>query len=352
MERSVSYKKLLFYIVTALVLISVVAFFIIYRVKLLRVLSPFLMAIPLVYIVKPISDKLASWKIQISLAILLVYLLFIAAVAAAAIFFIPQLAANIRELMETLPEFMERYEQITNKMLKNIKDSNWSTQIKNVIFKEIENGTETVRKLLVRFLENGLNILMDMVRIIADLIVAMVIAYYVIKDGKQFSDFILLILPRSMRAGLAGMGKDISKILAGFIQGQLMTALIIGVLETIGLILVNVRYPLVLGMIGGIGNIIPYFGPFIGAIPAIAVALTISPLKALWVAVVFLVIQQIDNNFISPKMIEGKLGLHPVATIFAVLVGGEFFGITGMLLAVPSIAILRVILGRILEAIV
>lgn len=352
MERCVPYKKLLFYIVTVLVLISVVAFFIVYRVKLSRILSPFLMAIPLVYIIKPISDKLVSKKIPIRLAILLVYLIFIAVAAAVVIFFIPKLAANIRDLMETLPELMERYEQIINSLLKNIKNSNWSGQIKDVIFKEIENGTETVRKLLVKFLENGLNLIMDMVRIIVDLTVAMVIAYYVIKDGKQFRDFILLILPRSMRAGLTGMGRDISKVLAGFIQGQLMTALVVGALETMGLMLVNIKYPLVLGMIGGMGNIIPYFGPFIGAIPAVAVALTISPMKAVWVAAVFLVIQQIDNNFISPKMIEGKLGLHPVTTIFAVLVGGEFFGIPGMLLAVPSLAIIRVILGRVMEAIV
>ncbi len=351
MERTVPSKKILVYIAAALMLIGAAVFLITYKVKISRILSPFLMTVPLVYIVKPVSARLTAKKIPIGAAVLLVYFFFIAAAVSVAIFFIPQLAANIRDLMETLPELMERYEQIFNSLLKNIKASNWSEQVKEAIFKEIESGTEMIRKLLVRFLENGLSIIVDMARILVDLTVAMVITYYVIKDGEKFRDFTLLLLPRRMRTGLIGMGKEISRILTGFIQGQLMTALIVGVLETMGLMLVNMKYPLVLGMIGGLANIIPYFGPYIGVLPAAAIALTISPLKAVWVLVVFILVQQLDNNFISPKMIEGRLGLHPVATIFAVLAGGEFFGILGMLLAVPAVAILRVLFNKVVRSI-
>lgn len=309
------------------------------------------MAIPLVYIVKPVTDRLSTKKFPVSVAVLTVYFFFLAAMVAAGIFFIPELALNIRELMETLPELVGRYENIFNNFIFSINSSKWSDQVKEVILNEIEDGIEAVQDLLVKVLENGLNIIMDIVRIIVDFTIAMVITYYIIKDGDKFRDYILFLLPRGWRAGAIDLGKKISRILAGFIQGQLMTALIVGVLETIGLMLVGMKYPLVLGMIGGLANIIPYFGPYIGAIPAIAIALTISPLKVAWVAGVFILIQQIDNNFISPKMIEGKLSLHPVATILAVLVGGEFFGITGMLLAVPVMAILRVLINKAVEII-
>lgn len=309
------------------------------------------MAIPLVYIVKPVTDRLSTKKFPVSVAVLTVYFFFLAAMVAAGIFFIPELAQNIRELMETLPELVGRYESIFNNFIFSINSSKWSDQVKEVILNEIEDGIEAVQDLLVKVLENGLNIVMDIVRIIVDFTIAMVITYYIIKDGDKFRDYILFLLPRGWRAGAIDLGKKISRILAGFIQGQLMTALIVGVLETIGLMLVGMKYPLVLGMIGGLANIIPYFGPYIGAIPAIAIALTISPLKVAWVAGVFILIQQIDNNFISPKMIEGKLSLHPVATILAVLVGGEFFGITGMLLAVPVMAILRVLINKAVEII-
>lgn len=346
------YKRVLFYLIIAAVILGAAVFFHKYRGQISRILSPFVMAIPLVYIVKPVSDRLAARKIPVSISILLVYFFFIAALAAAGIYFIPELATNMRDLMETLPELMARYEQIFNGILSYIKSSNWSGQVKDAVFKQIQSGTDQVQKLLVKALENGLGVIMDMVRIVVDLTVAMVITYYVVKDGNKFRDYALLLLPRRWRAGLIGTGKEISKVLAGFIQGQLLTALIVGVLETLGLMLAGIKYPLVLGMIGGLANVIPYFGPYIGAIPAVAIALTISPLKAVWTVVVFMVIQQVDNSFISPKMIEGKLGLHPVATIFAVLVGGEFFGILGMLLAVPAMAILRVLINKTVEAIV
>lgn len=348
----VRYKRLLFYICAGLVLLAIAAFIYTYGNKISRVLSPFLMAIPLGYIVKPIADKLAARKVPMSVSILSVYFIFLVILAAISIFFIPELVTNIRELMETLPDIIARYEQIFNSLLSAIKSSKWSDDVKTVIFKEIENGTALVQGSMVGFLENGLNIIVDTVWIIFDLTVAMVITYYVVKDANKFRDYSLSLLPRRWRSGLLGMGKEINLILAGFIQGQLLTALIVGILETMGLMLVKMKYPLALGMIGGLANIIPYFGPYIGAVPALAVALTLSPMKAVWTIVVFLVVQQLDNNFISPKMIEGKLGLHPVATIFAVLVGGEFFGVLGMLLAVPVMAILRVLVNKAVEAIV
>lgn len=345
------YKKALFYFAASLAVIAAAIFLYAYRVKVSRIISPFLLAVPLVYIVKPISLKLTNRKIPTGISILLVYLFFLSSAAAAGVFFVPELAANIRELTETLPELVEEYEQIINGFLSAIKSSNWSAQVKDAIFGEIERLTTVINDLLAKSMEKILGAAVDIARIAVDLTLAMVIAYYVIKDGGKFRDYALFLLPRRFRAGMAGTGKEISRILAGFIQGQLMTALIVGILETMGLMLINMKYPLVLGMIGGLGNVIPYFGPYIGAIPAVAVALTVSPLKAVWTIAVFLVVQQIDNNFISPKMIEGRLGLHPVATIFAVLAGGEFFGIPGMLLAVPALAVMRVIANRIVEAI-
>ncbi|MGI6669062.1 MAG: AI-2E family transporter [Acetivibrionales bacterium] len=345
------HKKALFYSAALLGVIAAAIFLYSHRAKVSRIVSPFLLSVPLVYIVKPISDRLADKKIPVGLSILMVYLFFLSAIVAMGVFFVPELAANIRELSETLPELVQRYEQIINGVLSAVKSSNWSVQVKDAIFGEIENLTTMANDLLAKSMERILGAAMDIARIAVDLTLAMVIAFYVIKDGEKFRDFALFLMPRRSRVGLAGTGKEISRVLAGFIQGQLMTALIVGILETIGLMLINMKYPLVLGMIGGLGNVIPYFGPYIGAIPAVALALTVSPLKAVWTIAVFMVVQQIDNNLISTKLIGGKLGLHPVATIFAVLAGGEFFGIPGMLLAVPTLAIIRVIVNRIVETI-
>jgi predicted PurR-regulated permease PerM len=346
------YRKVIFYVILALLVAAAIFFIYRYRVKIARILSPFFVTVILVYIVKPLSDRLTAKKIPTGVSVLLVYLFIFAVLAASGFYFIPELAANIRELMETLPQLMSSYESIFNDLISTVYTSNWSEQVKEAVFEQIAGITVQIEDWLVKLLEDGLKLAMDMVRIIVDVTLALVISFYVIRDGEKFRDQALHLLPRRWRNGLADTFREISRILAGFIQSQLLIAFIVGILETLGLALIGMRYPLALGMLGGLANIIPYFGPYIGAIPAVAVALTISPMKAVWTVLVFIIVQQIDNNFISPKMMENRLGLHPVATIFAVLAGGEFFGIPGMLLAVPVIAILRVIINRTIEAIV
>lgn len=346
------YRKLVLWLAMILAAAAVALFVYSYRAKIARILSPFLVTVILVYIVKPLSDRLAAKKIPTGVSVLLVYLFIFAVLAASGFYFIPELAANIRELMDTLPQLMSTYENMFNDLISMVYRSNLSEQVKEAVLRQVAGITEQVQGWLVKLLENGLKLAMDMARIVVDVTLALVITFYVIKDGDKFRDQALMLLPRRWRNCLSDTFRQISRILAGFIQGQLMIAFIVGMLEAIGLIVIGMKYPLALGMLGGLANIIPYFGPYIGAIPAIAVALTISPMKAVWTALVFIAAQQIDNNFISPRMMEERLGLHPVATILAVLVGGEFFGIPGMLLAVPAAAILRVILNRTIEAIV
>jgi len=206
--------------------------------------------------------------------------------------------------------------------------------------------------MLVSGLKKSLSMCIDGISMFFDFLMAMIIAYYLMKDADFFREGFLSLFPRKWRNGIITTAREINAVVSNFIKGQLLTALIVGCLEAIGLLIIKVRYPVVLGFVGGIANIIPYFGPFIGAIPAVAVALLQSPAKVIWTIVVFTLIQQIDNNFISPKIIEGRLGLHPVTTILVVLVGGEFFGIFGMLVSVPAAAILKIILKRTIKAIV
>ena len=141
--------------------------------------------------------------------------------------------------------------------------------------------------------------------------------------------------------------RDIHRVALKFIQGQIIIAIIIGIIETIGLYIVGMPYAIFLGFIGGISNIIPYFGPYIGAVPAVVIALTISPWKALLVISVFVIVQQLDNIILTPKIIKGKLGLHPIITIMSVLVGGRLFGFFGLVFAVPIVAMIKIIVKKV-----
>jgi predicted PurR-regulated permease PerM len=345
-------RKVFFYICGIIILLLIFYFIFHFRGKINKILTPFFMAIIIAYLLNPIVLKLESKKISRMIGIIMIYFIFLILLAFLTIFMIPELINNIKELMNTVPEIVNRYQGLFNNSLSFIKTSNWPNDVKDALFVEIQNGTKSAQLFIMDTLRKSLTSLIDAIAMFLDLVLSMIIAYYFIKDADFFKTWVLSLTPRRWRNGIIKTGREIHGILSNFIQGQLITALIVGIMEMIGLSLIHVKYPLILGVIGGIANVIPYFGPIIGAIPAVAIALIQSPMKVVATIVVFTVIQQIDNAFISPKIIEGKLGLHPVSTILAVLIGGQFFGIIGMLVSVPIMAIMKTILKNSLEAIV
>lgn len=320
--------------------------------KVIEVIKPIFMAVVISYVLYPLVKKLEGKKIPRKYSILLIYFLLFILSVLSVIFVVPELINSTKQLANTLPDIINDYQKIFNGILSEIQSSGWSAEIKELLFKEIENGVNMASSFVSDTLENTLEGLVNTVTMIFDIILAMVITFYFIKDAHLFSRSVVSMLPKKWRNGIALTGREINSVLSNFVQGQLLLALIVGIMETIGLSLIGVKYALVLGLIGGVANIIPYFGPIIGAIPAIAVALIESPVKALWTLGLFVAVQQIENTFISPKIIEGKLGLHPVTTIIVVLIGGKFFGIPGMLFAVPVTAVLKVITMRTIKGIV
>jgi len=345
-------RRFILYIALFIIAALMLLFIYNYRDKIGKILAPFILAAIIAYLFHPVVIWLESRKVPRKYGILLIYFVFSVFIVTIMIFIVPVLINSAKELANTLPDMTAKYEDVFNKLTRFIQSSNWSSEFKNAIFREIQNGTVFVQNYITDILKKALSFFIETVSMLFNIFLSMVIAYYLLKDADFFSKSALSIVPRKWRNWVVGTGREISSVLANFIQGQLLTALIVGVLEIIGLIIVRAKYALVLGTFGGIANIIPYFGPVIGAIPAIAIALIESPVKAVWTALVFIIVQQLDNNFITPRIIEGRVGLHPVTTIFAVLVGETFFGIPGMLFAVPVTGIIKVILKRAVEAIV
>lgn len=345
-------RKVFVYACLAIALVGIILFIYRYGDRLVKITLPFLMATVIAYLVHPLVVRMERRKIPRTYGIIILYMLFILFLLVVTIYIVPEVINNSKELMTTLPDIAAGYQGLFDRVMSFIRSSKWPPDVKNTIYNEAQSGIRIVQSYLTEVLKKSLVTLVRVMSAAFDLVLAMIIAYYFIKDAAFFREGALSLIPRRWRNGFVNAGREINGILSNFIQGQLTTALIVGSLETIGLLLVKVKYPLVLGAVGGLANIIPYFGPILGAIPAVAVALLDSPVKAVWTVMVFAIVQQIDNSFISPKIIEGRLGLHPVTTILAVLAGGEFLGIPGMLVAVPVTAILKVIVKRLIEAVV
>lgn len=345
-------RKILTYLIAIVALLMLVYSIYLLRDKIGKIVFPFVMAVVVSYILYPIVAKLEAKRVARSVSIILIYFVLGVVFTITTVFVVPKFINSTKDLINKLPDITLEYRSNLDGMVNLIYASKWPEDIKNAIFNELSRGTDMAEELILKTLRNSLAGFIRIATAMFDLVLAMIIAYYLLKDSEYFSRSALSLVPRKWRNGLIATFREINAILSSFIQGQLFTAVIIGFMETIALAIVGVKYPLVLGMLGGAANTIPYFGPIIGAIPAVAVALIESPAKAIWTIVAYVIIQQIDNAFISPRIIESRLGLHPVTTILAVLAGGEFFGIAGMLLAVPAAAVIKVILKRAIEAIV
>lgn len=180
---------------------------------------------------------------------------------------------------------------------------------------------------------------------------SLVIAFYLLKDKAGFINFtnrlLKILLPSRTLENLKQLWFDIDHVLSGYIRGQLTDSCIMGVLIGFSVAIIGIDFPIIIGIIAGIANIIPYFGPIIGMIPAALMGLiSDNPMKALYAVITLLILQQIDGAIIAPKIVGESVDVHPVAIVVALAVGGSLFGLLGMLLAVPAAALMKLLLMR------
>lgn len=181
--------------------------------------------------------------------------------------------------------------------------------------------------------------------------IGVVASVYLLKDKAFFirlwENFTVLILPQRIHGIANEIMDQINKVLSTFIKGALVDSIIVAFISSVALTLVRVDFAVIIGILAGILNIIPYFGPFISMIPAFFVALISGgPIRAVTAAAVLFIVQQLDSNYIYPKIVGSTTGLHPLFVLLSVSISGYFWGIAGMLLAVPIAGILQILVSR------
>jgi predicted PurR-regulated permease PerM len=166
---------------------------------------------------------------------------------------------------------------------------------------------------------------------------------------------LLEMVPERSRAEVAYVGRRLNSAVGGFLRGQLVVAIIVGVMLSVGYRLIDLPFWMLIGMVGGVLNIVPFLGPWVGGILGVAIALTTADFStAVWAVVVAVVVQQIDNNFVSPSVLRATVRLHPAVTLLVLVLAGALAGFWGIVIAVPLVAGLKIISGywwrtRILE---
>ncbi|HZK26126.1 MAG TPA: AI-2E family transporter [Thermoclostridium sp.] len=311
--------------------------------EFISALLPLIIGIIITYLLLPIIDCFEKRSISRTLSIILSMLLIIIIISVMLKWIIPIMGENITELAKVIPEIFDSVYQ----NLLDIIEKNLHSDLYEKIKIEINNGFLILQQKTIAGLYSLVTLIPKTITAIIDVLVGLIISFYILKDKELLIENFKRIFPKKYSEEIICFLRDIHRVVLKFIQGQILIAIIIGIIETIGLYIIGMPYAILLGFLGGISNIIPYFGPYIGAIPAVVIALTISPVKAILVISVFVVVQQLDNIILSPKVIKGKLGLHPIITIMSVLVGGRLFGFFGLVFAVPVVAMIRIIVKKV-----
>ncbi|NLJ74606.1 MAG: AI-2E family transporter [Firmicutes bacterium] len=309
-----------------------------YRVRV--VLTPFLFAAVIAYVLYPLVKMFEERQVPKVMAILLVYLLFGTVVGVLFWVTVPRLISELDEIVQMLPSQTERLEGLGQDALRSLKRITIPDTLQEGINLVVERLEVLVEDLAARIAQ----ILMNLVSHIIAFLISPVLAFYLLRDHEAIKERLLQYVPAPYRGEVQGIFREVNKVLNGFFRGQVVVSALVGLIIYAGLAVLQIRYALFVGLLAGLFDIIPYFGPIIGFIPAAGFALLKSPITVLWVVVIFVGANQLESSVIAPKLIGERVGLHPLAVIFSVFVGGELMGITGMLVAVPFAAILRVLI--------
>ncbi|MGP1411989.1 MAG: AI-2E family transporter [Peptoanaerobacter stomatis] len=336
------FKKILFVIfcLIAYKIVDNYVFFFSEIGRFLSILSPFFWGIAFAYILNPLMCLFESTlKIPKRVfTLVLVYLIFFGIIVLFAIFIIPVIAENIKELYSK----SSYYPSILYSYIENLPNSEYL--LKNLgIMNLIENNSSSILQWLFQLSNLTFNsILTQAFNITSGLfnfVLGIFVSIYLLYDKEHLIYYnkkvIRALFPKDTALSILTYFSKVNFYFYNFLIGKLIDSTIIGILCYIGLSLLKIKYALLLSIIVGIFNMIPYFGPFMGAIPSILLTLIYSPVQALWVALFILALQQFDGWYLGPKILGNTVGASPLFIIFSILVGGGFAGALGMLLAVP-----------------
>lgn len=305
--------------------------------RVTEVFPPLVVALITVYLLNPVVTRLEGFGVRRIFGSCMTYLLLLAVVAIVLALLIPALIDQGQAFARDFPQTYERISDFVGGVTRQI-ESRVGASIN--LGEWLGSRTE-----LVGGAVQGVGgFLQGAVQTMALVVVGLVLGFYLLVDLPHLRRAALRLMPPDRREEASKVASSVGTAMGGFFRGQLLVALIVGVMSSIGLLIIGLPYWLVVGFIAGFFNLIPLIGPFVGAVPAVIIALALrSPITALWVIVVMTVVQQIDNHFISPNVMRLTVRLHPVTVMISLIAGATLAGFWGMLLAVPLVASVKVI---------
>ncbi len=356
---------------------------------LLNAALPFIIGFGIAFLLLPVVSRV-EWffsklvfrrkphpRLSRTLSVIIAYVLLLALIAGFFVIMIPQLINSISSILQYIAgfdvtRFVTRTSRSISQWLSGIHflgiegsqlASAWNDAVAGFLANPSNTGAEIVDfssgalSLILNYSSNVLNGIMtlsgNIYTVVFHLFIGLISSFYLLMDKENFCAMIKKTLYATLKSEtcdrLIYWTRRAHGIFAGFISGKILDSLIIGVICYACMLLFSIEYPLLISVIVGITNIIPFFGPYIGAIPSIFILLLVNPLSALWFLVFIIILQQIDGNVIGPFILGDYVGLSPFWIMLSIIVGGELFGFGGMLLGVPLFALAYAIVRTLVE---
>lgn len=290
----------------------------------------------LAYILDPIASYIEARGLSRGNATIIIFLVFFVTIGLIGMALLPGLFSELFTLQYSLN--LEDPTSISESMEKFIQ--------KNLSFINVENLNieDKVKNAIALFTDQIFALLANLVSIISVIVIIPFVVFFLLKDGRKMKKSFIHLIPNRYFEMTLNVLHKIDQQLGWYLRGQFTEALVVGVLSVLALWLLDVQYFTIIGVFAGLANLIPYVGPVAGAVPAIIISIVngSEPIRILYIVIAFAIVQLIDNIIIQPVVLSKSVNLHPLIIVFAVLIGGQFFGVLGMVLAVPTAGIIKV----------
>ena len=309
-------------------------------------LAPVVLALVTIYVLNPVVNWISARHVPRVIAAFLAFMILLGALVLIGFAVAPAVASQASELASRFPEIYEDSASEIEGLLANLGFEGvdlWSYER----FQEFLQDPDAQDRVLSMVWDRLGEVTTGFLEAVLVFFLAPVVAFYVLIDLPRVRREAVSLVPERHKEEVLHVSRRLGGAVGGFLRGQVVVALIVGVMMSIGFRIIGLDFWLIIGMIAGFLNIIPFVGPWVGGILGVTVGfVTADVTTAIWAGVVALVVQQLDNHLISPNVLRATVSLHPAVIILVLILGGAIGGIWGVLLAVPVTAILKILTGH------
>ena len=362
-------KNLLFLLIALLLFGSIIFVFdkvkfIFYPLQVLFevVILPGVLATIGYYLLRPfvrLAEKGGKGKVPRAIVILLLYIIVAALITLLVLLVYPFLKDQFMKLANEFPIY---FKAIIDNSVAFFNNSSFNDFFAKYNFNYDKVITDVTKDLVTTIKDTFANIastvasgltgfVSTLTGILLSLITVPFILFYLLYEGEKLPKFILRLFPPRARNEVGQVLKEMDHQVSSYIQGQILVSFCIGVMMTIGFLIIGLDYAFLLGMLAMITSVVPYLGPAIAITPALVIALVNSPLMLVYLIIVWTIVQLIEGKFITPNIMGKSLSIHPITIIFVLLTAGSLFGVGGVILGIPGYAILKVLISHIFKLI-